>query len=113
MGSDAEAGIATSVPRAIQLISGFMVSQAVHVAAKLRVFDVLRDGPKTVRQVAERTETHEPSLGRLLRMLTAVDMLVEDEDGRFAATPLGGLFRSDHPQSVRSLAVMYGEPFFW
>jgi hypothetical protein len=40
-------------------------------------------------------------------------LLTEDERGRFAPTALGELLQSDHPQSVRALAVMYGEPFFW
>jgi hypothetical protein len=40
-------------------------------------------------------------------------LFTEDERGRFAPTAYGELLQSDHPQSVRALAVMYGEPFFW
>lgn len=97
----------------IQLISGFMASQALHVAAKLAVFDVLRDGPKTVREIAEASDSQEIPLRRLLRFLTTLDIVTEDEQGRFSSTALGELLRSDHPQSVRPIAVMYGEPFFW
>lgn len=101
------------VPQVMQMIWGFMVSQALHVAAKLAVFDALRDGPKTASELAEVTHSQELALRRLLRLLTAVDMLTEDDLGRFSATPLGDQLRSDHPQSARSYAVMYGEPFFW
>jgi O-methyltransferase/methyltransferase family protein len=97
----------------IQLTWGFMASQAFHVAAKLAVFDVLRDGPKTVREVAEATDSQEIPLRRLLRFLTTLDVVTEDEKGRFSSTTLGALLRSDHPQSVRPMALMYGEPFFW
>lgn len=110
---DAKADVSTLLPRLMQMILGFMVSQALHVAAKLAVFDVLRDGPETVAEIARATACQEAALRRLLRLLTSVDLLIEDERGRFSATPLGTLLRSDHPQSVRPLAVMYGEPFFW
>jgi SAM-dependent methyltransferase len=79
----------------------------------LAVFDALRDRPKTAREVAEATESHEPALRRLLRFLTAVDLLAEDGSGRFSLTALGEMLRSDHPQSARPLAVFYGEPFMW
>ena len=112
---DADEAKASAPPAAqvVQLIWGFMASQAIHVAAKLAVFDALRDGPKTSRELADASGSQEPALRRLLRFLTAVDLLTEDKHGRFSATALGGVLRSDHPQSVRSLAVMYGEPFFW
>src|SRR5262245_26530387 len=97
----------------IQMIWSFMASQALHVAAKLAVFDALRDGPKTVREVAQATGSQELPLRRLLRFLTAIDVVTEDEKGLFSSTTLGELLRSDHPQSVRPIAVMYGEPFYW
>jgi hypothetical protein len=50
------------------------------------------------------------SLRRLLRALTTVDILVEDGYERFAATPTGDLLRSDHPHSVRTIAVCMGAP---
>lgn len=97
----------------MHMVRGFMLSQALHVGAKLAVFDALCDGPKTTREIAEALRANEPALHRLLRFLTAVGVLHEDEAGRFACTPLGDLLRSDHPQSARALAVMYGEPMWW
>jgi O-methyltransferase domain/Dimerisation domain len=97
----------------IQLIWGFMASQAIHVAAKLAVFDALKDGPRTVLEVAEATDSQERPLRRLLQFLTTLDIVTEDEEGRFSSTELGELLRSDHPQSIQRIAVMYGEPFIW
>lgn len=109
-----EPGPARSLfPEVMQMIRGFMLSQALHVAAKLAVFDVLRDGPKTPREIAEACGAQVLALRRLLRFLTTVNVLREDEGGRFSSTALGEVLRSDHPQSARPLAVMYGEPFFW
>lgn len=97
----------------LPMIRGFMLSQALHVAAKLSIFDVLRDGPRSVQDIAAACGARETALERLLRFLTVVAVLREDADGRFASTALGETLRSDHPQSTRPLAVMYGEPFFW
>jgi hypothetical protein len=41
-----------------------------------------------------------------------MDVLVEDEHGRFASTPLGDTLRSDVPGSVRAAVVMAGDPTF-
>ena len=96
-----------------RMISGFIASQALYVAAKLRVFDVIRDKPKTAIEIAKATGSHEPSLRRLLRFLTAVAVLVEDDQGCFSSTEMGNLLRSDHPDSARPWAVLFGEPFIW
>lgn len=96
-----------------KMIRGFEVSQALYAAAKLAVFDILADGPKTSSEIASAAGAHEPSLRRLLRFLTAVDILLEDNSGRFAATEMGELLRADHPQSVRAWALMFGAAFFW
>jgi hypothetical protein len=96
-----------------QLIWGFTVSQAVYVTAKLGIVDALRERPKTAREVAEAVGAHEPSLLRLLRALTTVDILVEDGHQRFTATPTGELLRSDHPHSVRAIALGQGGPLVW
>jgi hypothetical protein len=97
----------------IHTIWGFMASQALHAASRLAVFDVVRDVPKTARQIAEQSAAREPELLRLLRYLTAIGFLIEDGEGRFSSTPLGALLQSDHPQSLRPMALMYGEPFWW
>jgi SAM-dependent methyltransferase len=95
------------------MIRAFMLSQALHVAAKLGIFDALSDGPTTLEQIAQACGADEGGLYRLLRFLTAVDVLCEHEGRRFSCAALGTLLRSDHPQSLGPLAVMYGESFLW
>lgn len=102
----------TPAAQVLQLTWGFMASQAVHVAAKLAVFDALSDAPKTAAEVAAACDAQAPAVERVLRFLTTVDVLHEDEHGRFSSTPLGDTLRSDHPPSVRPLALMYAE-LFW
>ncbi|HTN73795.1 MAG TPA: methyltransferase dimerization domain-containing protein, partial [Pirellulaceae bacterium] len=60
-------------------ITGYWVSQAVYVAAKLEVADHLVAGPLTSEELAARTNTHAPSLYRLLRALASVGVFREVE----------------------------------
>src|SRR5262249_49006507 len=95
------------------LLEGFQVTQTIAVAAKLQVFDVLRDGPKSAEEIAHAVGAHAPSLFRLLRYLCAVGVLAQEEGQRFVVTSLGDLLRSDHPESLRPLAILYGSSLMW
>src|SRR5687768_6091556 len=86
----------------LQLINGYPLAQVIHVAAQLRLADVLADGPQRIEDLADATGTHAPSLGRLLRRLAALEVVTEEADGRFGLTPLGGLLRSGIPGSIRA-----------
>lgn len=88
-----------------QIINGFWTSRAVYVAAKLGLADFVAEGPKTAEELAAATGTHGPSLYRVLRALASVGIFVENEDGRFAATLLGDVLRSQVPGSLRSSAI--------
>lgn len=96
-----------------QMIWGLTVSQALYAAAKLGIFDVLRDGRKGPAEIAEATGADWLALRRLCRALTTIDILSEDGHGRFTATAMGELLRSDHPQSMRAMALLMGSPFKW
>jgi hypothetical protein len=101
-------------PQAVimQMAMGFIVSQALAVAARLRIADLLKDGAKSTKELAEATETHEPSLYRLLRALSSVGILRKDGDN-FSNTALGEFLRSDHPASLRAGLHMMGDPEHW
>jgi O-methyltransferase domain/Dimerisation domain len=96
----------------MQIIWGLMPSRVVSVAAQFGIADLLALGPKTVEELATATGTHAASFGRLLRALASLQILVEDEAGHYRNTPLGETLRSDHPQSVRALARLWGRPMF-
>jgi SAM-dependent methyltransferase len=95
-----------------RLIAGWWVSKAVHVAAKLGIADLLAGGPMQVAELARATQTHEPSLYRLLRALASLGIFAETERG-FELTPIADHLRSDSPSSVRGLAMLHGEPWHW
>lgn len=58
-----------------RMINGYMVSQALYVAARLGLADLVAVGPKTPEVLAEATGTHAPSLYRLLRALGVLGCL--------------------------------------
>jgi hypothetical protein len=104
---------ATTPPpaRLLDLTIGGWVSQALSVAADLRVADELASGPRPVGQLATAVGADAPSLYRLLRALATVDVFEELSGRRFALTALGELLRSDVPGSMRSWAILVGRPF--
>jgi hypothetical protein len=51
-------------------------------------------------------------LYRVLRLLTAVGVFAEDDQGRFALTPLGACLQTGVPGSVRAWALILGSPEF-
>jgi SAM-dependent methyltransferase len=95
-----------------QLATAHYGSQAVYVAAKLGIADRLADGPRSADALAQATETHAPSLRRVLRLLCACGVLVEEEDGRFSLTPIGAALKSG-PGSFRAAAQLFAGPMVW
>ncbi|MEP7270321.1 MAG: methyltransferase [Acidobacteriota bacterium] len=85
----------------IQIVSGFWTSQAVNVAARLALPDLLKDGARTVEDLAAETGTHPPSLFRLLRLLASVGFLTEVPPRSFGPTETSDRLRSDVPGSLR------------
>lgn len=71
MPQDGPAGAGASPPPGlVQLLTGFWVSQALYVAAKLGIADVVRAGPRTAGEIAAAVAADEAALRRLLRALT-------------------------------------------
>lgn len=101
-------------PQAVmsRLLTGYWIAQAIHVAAQLGIADLLKEGPRTVAHLAESTGAHARSLYRLLRALASEGVFAEDEQGRFALTPLAECLRGDVPNSQRSMAIMNGEEHY-
>ena len=97
----------------LRLVSGAWTAQAVHVAARLGIADLLADGPKAPDMLAAATGAHGPTLGRLLRALASLGVFAEQPDGRFGLTPLAGGLRRDAEGSLRDYAVMMGDEWHW
>jgi hypothetical protein len=95
-----------------QLLQSFRISQALYVAAKLGVPDLLAAGAQSADELAQATGTHSPSLARVLRLLAAVGVLSETEATRFRLTPLGENFCTGAWGDLRTIAISEGEIFY-
>ena len=84
----------------LQIVNTPMLSQCVYVAAKLRIADLLKDGPRSSDELAAATQVHARSLYRILRALAGFGIFAEGEERRFTLTPMAEQLR-DVPGSAR------------
>ncbi|MEZ4869385.1 MAG: methyltransferase [Caldilineaceae bacterium] len=96
----------------LNMMTGYWGAQAVYIAAKLGVADLLADGPRPVEELATATQSHTSSLYRLLRALASVGVFTETSPRIFALTPLAELLRTGIPASMRALAITYNEEMY-
>jgi cyclopropane fatty-acyl-phospholipid synthase-like methyltransferase len=93
----------------MDLIAGHRVTAVIHVAAKLGLADLLTDGPRTAKELARLTDTHERSLLRLMRALCALGIFSETDGSTFGLTELGFYLTAKSERSVRAWALLEGE----
>jgi hypothetical protein len=95
-----------------EMIYGLRWTQMLAVVAKLGIADQVSNGPKSVRELAEATKTHEDSLYRVLRTLASRGVFYEETGKRFRLTPASALLRSGIPGSLRMTAQVMGEDWY-
>jgi hypothetical protein len=98
---------------ALQLMTGFWVTQAMNIVCRLGVPDALAAGPRTAEELAPQVHAHAASLYRIMRSLASVGVFTIDGQRRFGLTPVGETLRSDVPGSMRHFASFIGEPGHW
>ena len=95
----------------VQMITGYWPAQAIHVAAKLHLADLVKDGPKSAPELAQATKTQPLALYRLLRALSSVGIFAEDDEARFSLTPMAECL-IDRPGSQYAVAIMMGDEHY-
>lgn len=96
----------------MQLITGFWVSAAVYVAAKLKLADHMDTGPKDTDELARRVGANPEALYRLLRALASVGVFTEVESHCFSLTPVGKYLRDGVSGSLRAFSIV-GREIGW
>ena len=92
-----------------QMATGYWVSQAIYVAAKLGIADLLKDGPQSYVALAAATGTDAPSLFRLMRALSSVGIFSQLGKDCFALSRLAESLRTDTLASLRAMVITIGE----
>lgn len=109
----AESDADMRIPMLQQLIFGFFPSAVLSVAVRLRIPDLVADGPMSSDELADATNTHPPSLYRLLRALAYLGILEETDPGNFGLTDMGALLRSDDPHSMAATTQLFCGEGVW
>jgi hypothetical protein len=91
------------------MMTGFAVSQAVFVAAKLNVAEHLAGGAAAVDELARQVGAEPDALYRVLRALASVGVFTEPSPRRFANTPLSECLRPGVPASQHAGALMIAD----
>ena len=99
--------------RLLQMLDGMWITQALYVAARLGLADLLGDGSLSLSELAAATQADGSSLYRLLRALGSVDTFQEIQPAIFANTALSTYLRSDQPASLYHVALVRGSEWNW
>lgn len=96
----------------LQIAGGYCLPRCLHVVADLGVADVLDETPRTAAELATAVGADPDALGRVLRLLAAHGVF-ETQGETFRHSLVSRLLRTDHPQSLRAFARMFGLPSWW
>jgi SAM-dependent methyltransferase len=96
-------------PVLFQMATGYWLSQAIYVAAKLGLADLLKDGPKSCDVLAAATGADKQSLFRLMRALSSARVFAHLQNDSFALASAGESLQSNVPGSLRAIVMSIGE----
>jgi predicted transcriptional regulator len=95
------------------LTIGYWVARLVHVAAKLKLADLMKKGPRTIEDLTAAANVQPQALYRILRALASVGVFAETKNGRFKLTPLAATLQTGAPTSMHAWALMINENWGW
>jgi orsellinic acid C2-O-methyltransferase len=94
------------------LLYGFMPVQLAYVMARLRLADLLDEGPMTVDELSSSSGTRPSMMRRLVRGLAGVGLVGAGPGDRVSLTEMGALLGSDAAGSMRDIALHRGGEAF-
>ncbi|MEA3196723.1 MAG: hypothetical protein QOF32_775 [Gammaproteobacteria bacterium] len=92
-----------------ELIAGAWMTQAIHHAVRLGVFEALLESPLSSQAVAARCGVAEDATCRLLRSCATLGLVEDLGNGSFQLTAQGMLLCRDTPGSLSAMAISWGE----
>jgi hypothetical protein len=103
--------VVTDNPHALawRMVRGATVTRALGIAARLRIPDLLADGPRPAAELAAETGVDARALERLLRALASEGMF-EEADGVVANNAASDLLREG--EMWHDFAILFGEPWY-
>lgn len=94
----------------MQLLGGSIYSAILCTTAELSLAEALHGGPRTLDELATTCGTDREALGRLLRALAVMGLVVPLGEEGYASTEGLGWLRAEADGSLRALALLGGHP---
>ncbi|SPF53821.1 O-demethylpuromycin-O-methyltransferase [Candidatus Sulfopaludibacter sp. SbA4] len=95
----------------LNLAYGYVLAQALAVAARLRLADRLQAGPRSAQDLARQAGVETAPLTRLLRLLASREIFAEQDGLTFVNTPASEALIGD--DSIRDAVALAGHSIFW
>lgn len=91
MSSNGNPSIEAIASQLLENITGIWRSWMIETACELNIAEQLSQKPMTAEELGKVTDTHAPSLYRLLRALASIGIFKVDSDGKWNLTPMANL----------------------
>src|SRR5437763_5226953 len=115
--SDGQASDPNAVGLAVrQLLGdslGYLHAAALRVVARFGIADLLAEGPRTVRDLAETAGVAAGPLARVLRLLGTRGIFRVDDTDTVHLTTAAGLLRTDSPLPLRPAVLLFTDQLYW
>ena len=93
----------------LEMMSGYQKSQALFVAAKLGIADILSNGSKTADELAKATGVNSRSIYHLMRSLISVGVFSLEDNEKFCLNSLGKHLLTGTSDSLRGTVMTMGD----
>ncbi|MCL1463265.1 acetylserotonin O-methyltransferase [Argonema galeatum] len=102
----------TSSSVLLEMMYGYQKSQAIFVATKLGIADILSNGSKTADELAEATGVDSRSIYHLMRMLVSVGVFSAENNNKFQLNNLGKHLLTGTSDSLRGTVMAMGDELY-
>jgi precorrin-6B methylase 2/predicted transcriptional regulator len=96
----------------LEMMYGYQKSQALFVAAKLGIADILSNGSKTADELAKATGVNSRSIYHLMRMLISVGVFSTEDNDKFQLNPMGKHLLTGTSDSLRGTVMVMGDEIY-
>ncbi|HLO47959.1 MAG TPA: methyltransferase [Kamptonema sp.] len=96
----------------LEMMYGFKISQALFVAAKLEIADILSEGSKTADELAKAAGVNSQGIYHLMRMLVSVGVFSLKDNDTFCLNSLGKHLLSGTSDSLRGTVLAMGDELY-
>jgi 2-polyprenyl-3-methyl-5-hydroxy-6-metoxy-1,4-benzoquinol methylase len=93
---------------ALDRFMGAAHTSLIHSAARLRIPDLLKDGPLTSKEIAKLTESNEDVLDRMMKILVSINVFKRMSNGRYANNKISKGILTGTIGSIRGFAEFFG-----